>query len=494
MTVKYIYAASFLHESNTYCKHISDLSWFQKRCWRFGQGVLDRFQNVKTEFGGFIDGLAEYRDIRLIPVLAAEATPSGPVAVGVAQQVREILCGELARAPQIDGILLSLHGAMVTEDSEDGEGDLAEAVRAVVGPEVPIYATLDLHANVTQKMVQNIDVMIPYDCYPHTDKYERGLQTAHLLARVVRKECHPVMAVKKLPLLMPLIGSETQGMQPIRQLIAYYEDQPGIFNVSFTHGFISADIREAGVSVQAVANDLEKAQAVAEAVALQIWQQREQFASEYHGLDALEQLRDREQTGLLVVSDGPDNPGGGGYGDDTRVLRKLLEVDCRGALVALIYDPESVDRCEAAGEGNLAELELGGKYSGTEPLVCHCRVLKLTDGKYRNIGPMNPGLQMDLLGTALIEIHGNRVILVRNPTQPYDFGLMYLHGIDPRKESVIVLKSAVHFRGAYEPIAESCLLLTYPGVCILSPQEKWMTRCERPVYPLDKDVRYDGRL
>lgn len=494
MRVKYIYAASFLHESNTYSRHISDLSWFQKRCWRFGQEVLDRFRGVKTEFGGFIDAMAEYRDIALIPVLAAEATPSGPVAADVAVQVRETLCKELERAPQIDGILLSLHGAMVTQDSEDGEGDLAEAIRTVVGPKVPIYATLDLHANVTQKMVRNIDVMIPYDCYPHTDKYERGLQTAHLLARVVRQECHPVMAVKKLPLLMPLVGSETDAMKPVRQLIEYYEDQPGVFNVSFTHGFISADIREAGAAVQVIANDQQKADAIADAVALQLWQQRELFVSQYHGLAVLEQLRDRKETGLVVVSDGPDNPGGGGYGDDTRVLRKLLEAGCRGALVALIYDPASVDRCEAAGEGSLVQLELGGKLSGTGPLVCHGRVLKLTDGKYRNLGPMNPGLSMDLLGTALIDIEGIRVIVVKNPTQPYDFALMHLHGIDPRQEQLIVLKSAVHFRGAYEPITSRIVLLTYPGICILSPQRELITRCMRPVYPLDEDVRYDSGL
>lgn len=492
--MKYIYAASFLHESNTYSSHISDLNWFRKRCWKTGQEVLDRFRGVRTEFGGFIDALAEYRDIELIPVLAAEATPSGPVAAIVAHQVQEILCAALSNAPQVDGVLLSLHGAMVTEDSEDGEGDLAETLRAVVGPEVPIYATLDLHANVTQKMVQNINVMIPYDRYPHTDKYERGLQTAHLLARAVRNECRPVMAVKKLPMLMPLVGSETETMKPVQTLIEYYEDQPGVFNASFTHGFISADIREAGAAVQVIANDLQKANAIADTVALQLWQQREQFASQYYGLEALEQIHNWKERGLLVLSDGPDNPGGGGYGDDTRVLQKLLEVGCRNAVVALIYDPESVTRCEAAGAGNLVDLELGGKFSNTQPLPCHARVLKLTDGKYRNLGPMNPGLQMDLLGTALIEIEGIRVIVVKNPTQPYDFALMYLHGIDPQQEQVIVLKSAVHFRGAYETIAERIVLLTYPGICILSPQRELITRCKRPIYPLDKDVSYDGGI
>lgn len=489
--MKYIYAASFLHESNTYSSHISDFAWFQKRCWKTGQEVLTRFQGVRTEFGGFIDALQEYRDIELVPVLAAEATPSGPVAASVANRVQEILCSTLSNAPQVDGILLSLHGAMVTECSEDGEGDLVEALRAIAGSEVPIYATLDLHANVTEKMAKYIDVMIPYDRYPHIDKYERGLQAAHLLARVVRQECRaPLMVVKKLPLLMPLVGSETPAMKPVRELIQYYEDQPGVYNVSITHGFISADIREAGAAVQVVANDLQKAQAIADAVALQVWQQRELFVSQYHGLEALEQLNSRSEQGLLVISDGPDNPGGGGYGDDTRVLQKLLDAGCHNAVVALIFDPESVARCEAAGEGNLVNLELGGKYSNTKAISCHARVLKLTDGKYCNLGPMNPGLQMDLLGTALINVEGIRVIVVKNPTQPYDFALMYLHGIDPRTEQVIVLKSAVHFRGAYEAVAESIMLLSYPGACILSAQEELITKCIRPIFPLDKETFY----
>lgn len=489
--MKYIYAASFLHESNTYSGHISDLGWFRKRCWKEGDAVLERFRGVRTEFGGFIDALAEYRDITMIPILAAEATPSGPVAAEVAEIVCRKLCAALSEAKQVDGVLLSLHGAMVTETSEDGEGDLAEAIRAVVGPQVPVFATLDLHANVTEKMVQNIDVLIPYDRYPHTDKYDRGLQAAHLLARTVRRECRPQMAVRKLPMLMPLVSSESEAMKPIRDLIEYYENQPGAFNISFTHGFISADIREAGVSVQAVARDIRKAQAIADAVALQIWQQRKAFASQYYSLDVLEDLKEWTDRGLLVVSDGPDNPGGGGYGDNTRVLRKLLEVGCRDAVVALIYDPESVARCEAAGEGKPVELELGGKYSSTEPLRCQALVRKLTDGRYRNLGPMNPGLQMDLLGTALIEVEGIRVIVVKNPTQPYDFALMHLHGIDPEKERVIVVKSAVHFRGAYGPIAGRILLLSYPGICILSPQKELITRCGRPVYPLDEDTVYD---
>ena len=494
MPVKYIYAASFLHESNTYSSHISDFAWFQKRCWKLGDQVLERFEGVRTEFGGFLDAIKEYRDIRLIPVLAAEATPSGPVSTDVFRRVQEILANALASAKQIDGILLSLHGAMVTEDSEDGEGDLAQFLRTLVGPEVPIYATLDLHANVTEKMTQNIDVMIPYDRYPHTDKYQRGLQAAHLLARALRQECRPVMAVKKLPLLMPLVGSETPAMKPIVDLMEYYEDQPGIFNVSLTHGFISADIHEAGAAVQVVANDSRKARDIAQAVALQLWQQRHCFGAQYASLEALKQPEQMAGDGLLVISDGPDNPGGGGYADDTRVLQTLLEAGCKNAVLALIYDPESVERCHSAGPGSTVSLKLGGTYSGTPPICCQARVLKLTDGKYRNLGPMNPGLSMDLLGTALIEIEGIRVIVVKNPTQPYDLALMHLHGIEPEKESCIVLKSAVHFRGASEAIAQRILLLSYPGTCILSPQETLITKCRRPIYPLDREMPYDSGL
>lgn len=490
--MKYIYAASFLHESNTYSNHISDFAWFQKRCWKIGDEVLERFRGVRTEFGGFMDAFSEYRNMELVPILAAEATPSGPVSAEVARKVQEKICKVLSEAPQVDGILLSLHGAMVTESSEDGEGDLVEAIRGVVGPDVPIYATLDLHANVTEKMVKYIDIMIPYDCYPHTDKYDRGLQAAHLLVRTIQGDCKPVMAVKKIPMLMPLISSGDDAMKPVLKCIEHYENQPGILNASFTHGFISADIEEMGVAVQVVAINLEKAQAIAESVAQTIWQQREQFASQYCALDELEQLCIPQSSGTVVLSDGPDNPGGGAYADDVRVLRKLLEIGCKDAVVALIYDPESVDRCISAGEGATVELELGGKFSGMEPLRCTALVQRITDGKYRNHGPMNPGLQMDLLGTALVEIEGIRVIVVKNPTQPYDFALMELHGINPRQERIIVLKSAVHFRGAYGPIAERIVLLSYPGVCILSPQKELITRCHRPVYPLDEEVTYGG--
>lgn len=494
--MKRIYSASFLHESNTFSSHISDLSWFKKRCWKTGDNVIKRFRGTKTEFGGFIDALDQEPDIELVPIIAAEATPSGPVAADVAKTVQQIVLKEVREAQQIDAVLLSMHGAMVTQESEDGEGDLLYAIRNLLGPEIPIFVTLDLHANITPRMIENANVMIPYATYPHIDKYECGYRTAHLLAQVLHGEKNPCMVVKKLPLLFPLIPTSSPAFLGIQEYITVSEADPDVICAAVVHGFISADITDCGASTIVITNGkAEKAQSICKELARKVWSRRDSLLQEYVPIDELAYLIDDSGSGPIVIADGPDNPGGGSYADGTLILKYMLENHFASGVVALIHDPESVDKCFSAGENNLVELTLGGKHDPVRlgpPIVCRAKVLKLTDGRYKNIGPMNEGLSMDLLGTALIDLDGIRVIVTKNPTQPYDFGLMYLHGIVPEEEQVIVLKSAVHFRAAYEKIAKRIIQLDYPGVCILSTNNIQLKRCRRPIFPMDKDTQFNG--
>lgn len=492
--MKYIYAASFLHESNTFSQNISDINWFQKRCWKFGNEVIDRFQNVRTEFGGFIDAISQCDDMTLVPILAAEATPSGPVSDDAATHVQNSIISVLKDAPRVDAVLLSMHGAMVTETSQDGEGDLAEVIRSVIGPDIPIYTTLDLHANVTEKMARLIDVMIPYDLYPHTDKYERGYQTANLLVQHLRGEIVPYMITEKLPVLFPLISTNSEPMRDIYEKIITYEKEDGIINVSLTHGFINADIYESGACIQVITNKKRKrGLEIAKELGEFVWENRTRLLSEYKTpKEAAAEiiLHPHER---IVVGDGPDNPGGGSYADGTHMLRALLNASVPSALVALICDPDSVDICAAAGEGAVVNLSLGGKYAPEllgKPVECIAKVIRLTNGQYNNYGPMNPGLRMNLLGTALIDIGGIRVIVVKNPTQPYDFGLLDIHGIDPNKEHVIVVKSSVHFRAAYSAVADRIIQLSYPSICAQRPQDVSFIKCKRPIYPLDLNTTY----
>ena len=223
-----------------------------------------------------------------------------------------------------------------------------------------------------------------------------------------------------------------------------------------------------------------------------IWSLRYELATEY--VDPEEAVRKAVQMdtkGPIVISDGPDNPGGGSYADGTHLLRALLDVKAAPSLVALLYDPAAVDICAAAGVGANVALTLGGKCAPAmlgKPVECVAKVLKITDGRYKNRGPMNPGLQMDLLGTALIDVDGVRVIVVKNPTQPYDFGLLELHGIDPSKEKIIVVKPAVHFRAAYGLISKEMLQVSYRGICAQRPQDVLFSRCKRPIFPIDDNT------
>lgn len=492
--MKYIYALSYLHESNTFSKNISDIAWFKNRCWKFGEEVISRFQGVKTEFGGFIDAISLCNDMKLIPIFAAEATPSGPVSSEVETNIKNTVVEALRKAPQVDAVLLSIHGAMVTETSQDGEGDLAEAIRKTVGPGIPIYATIDLHANITEKMTQYIDIMIPYDLYPHTDKYERGLQTANMLVQHLRGIITPRMLTKKLPLLFPMIPSFSPSLNEVNDAITFFERERGILNVSFTHGFINADIYEAGACVQVIADgSTEKAAGIVDEISQLIWKNRAIYSSEYMTPDEAAASITAYSKKPVVIADGPDNPGCGSYADGTKVLRMLIEKRIPSALVILINDPDSVDRCHAAGEGSSVQLRLGGKHESEllgKPIECVAKVIKLTDGKYRNLGPMNPGLMMDLSGTSLIDISGIKVIIAKKPTQPYDFGILKLHGIEPEKEQIIVVKSSVHFLASYGPIAKKIILLSYPSICAQRPQDVKLLRCRRPIYPLDDETDF----
>ncbi len=496
--MKHIYSAVFIHESNTFSERPSDREWFKKRALLFGEETFTRHRGAKTEYGGFIDTVGAAEDAELIPVIDAEATPGGPVTADVFDLVCGTLCAALKAAPKVDAVLLSLHGAMVCETHEDGEGALAEAVRAVIGPDVPLYATLDLHANVSEKMGRLFDVLIPYDNYPHTDKYDRGCQAAGLLLEMLRGKIRPVMASVRLPLLFPLAGTASAPMRPVAEAVRRTEAIPGILNASLSHGFISADTAETGAAVQVIADaDRALAEKAAGELAQAVWRAREGFGSHY--VTPEEAARRAAAYAAvphsrpLVISDGPDNPGGGSYADGTLLLKALRDAGCRSALMLTFSDPAAVEACEAAGEGAELSLSLGGHCAPAvmgAPLKVRARVLKLTNGEYRNFGPMNPGIVTRLQGTALIEFDGIRVIVSKYATQPYDLAVLALHGIDPLKEAVIAVKSAVHFRAAYEPVASEILDVAYPGICALTPGDLPLKKVRRPVWPLDRSASF----
>ena len=389
--------AEFKHETNTFSDTPTTFESYQKsRYYIEGEQIIPFFTGVQSEMGGVLKVLAGRPDVTLIPIVAASAMPAGPVTQDVFDLTRDKMVQGLRAAGQLDGILLVLHGAMVTETSEDGEGDFLEAIRAEVGAKIPIIVTLDLHSNITEKMSRYADVMINFDSYPHSDMYDRGLEAAAMMLNTLEGKIKPVMYCARRPLMLTSMPSAHPAMQPYVDKAHQYEKDPRVLTVSISHGFFCADIYEEGLTIVAVTdNDAALARQIAEELAEAMWQDRVNLKRNHYTADQaiIEAMAAPE--GPVILADVTDNPGGGAPCDGTHLLRAMIAHNVQNAAVAMIYDPESVQAAMQAGVGNTVRLRLGGKTRpeiAGEPIECDAYVRLLMDGQYVNKGPMGGGL------------------------------------------------------------------------------------------------------
>lgn len=484
--------AEFKHETNTFSSQLTDMQSFARRRYLIGEAMISALSGTRTETGGFLDVLQKEPDIRIVPAVAADAIPAGRVTQHVFDNVLRETLLTIERLNRVDGILLSLHGAMVTEESDDGEGDFLEVLRDTLGAEVPIIATLDLHSNITDKMQKNADVLINFDYYPHKDMYERGKEAALLMVGTLRKSIKPVMKCRKLRLILPTLSTDENPMGRYVEMAHEYEKRPSVLTVSVSHGFPCSDIYELGMTAVAVTDAApETAGKIAAEIAEQLWQDRYLMKQKTYTPNEAVRVAMKSPEHPVILADLTDNPGGGSACDGTHILRAMLEQKAVNAAAALIYDPESVAAAEKAGEGNYADLQLGGKALPEllgAPLECRALVKLISPGKYINRGPMDGGLAVDLKKSAVVDIHGIEVIVASNITQPYDTEIFYSHGIDPAKKDILLLKSTHHFRAAYASIAKKILKVEAPGLLSQDPSKINYKKCRRPIFPLDKGM------
>ncbi|MCK6449703.1 MAG: M81 family metallopeptidase [Alphaproteobacteria bacterium] len=483
------------HETNTFSRVPTDLGSYRRRLLAFGDEIAPLLSHTRTELAGFM-AAGKRHGWEIVPTIAADATPAGKVTAATWAKLSGAVIEGLERAGRVDGVLLSLHGAMVTEDQDDAEGDLLARVRQRVGPDVPVMATLDLHANVTEAMATNANVLISYRTYPHVDHIERAEQAAELMRRTLKGEIRPVSAVARRATLDGVDHGRTHGdprdAGPMDRVLARagsLEGKDGVLAVSVQAGFGWADIHAAGPSVAVAANgDAARARAVAAELMEAVWQTRGQETVERHGLDTV--MREAAQRGdkPLVIADFTDNPGGGGYGDATRLLEAMIAARLPDAAVHAINDPEAVGIGQKAGKGATVTLALGGKIDPAfgAPIRVTGTVANLTDGSFVNDGPMSKGLKLSHGPTMVLKIGGIEVIVTSNRLQTTDLQAFLSQGIDPRRKAVVVVKSAQHFRAAYQPIARKVMLADSGALC--SPDYRRFTykKLRRPIWPLDE--------
>ncbi len=484
-----IATASLIHESNTFAATPTTLADF--RIWR-GDEITARFADTFHEIAGYIAGAAEY-DFDLLPTLAADATPAGPVT----REAFETLTGELldrlhtllqGDSPP-DGLLLALHGAMVGEEFPHGDAEVLRRVRALTnelaGPDFPIVVTHDYHGNVPQQLVDDATALIIYKTNPHIDQRERGLQAALLLERTIRGEVRPVSALVKPEVLFNIRFHNTSlpPMQPIMQAAIELEEQPGILAASVAAGYQYADVSAMGPSIVVVADgDVELAQREAERLGQLMWEAREQLIPDVpDAASAVRQAMASEQTPVALFELG-DNIGGGSAGDATFILRELLRQNA-ARWVVTIYDPEAVQRCVEAGINGEVALDVGGKTDDAHgpTLSVEGRVRSLHDGRHEETERRHGGGRYHTQGiTAVVKVGGSDpdagglLVLTSERASPNTIHQITSVGIQPSQQRILVAKGAVAPRAAYEPVCARIIEVDTPGATSISiPREEY---------------------
>lgn len=481
------------HETNTFCPPTT-LQMFRDRAWYHGEEILQRFRGVRTYLGGMIEA-GERMGVTLIPTFAASTEPWGTITrEAYDTMVGELLAG-LREAMPLDAVCLGLHGAGVAEGMTDLEGAVLAAVREVVGESMPIAVTLDLHGNITPRMVELATGLFGVHEYPHTDSFERGQEAMEFLLRVLRGEIQPAMAIEVLPLLIPASPSQLEPARSINALCHQWEAEPGMIDCAFFHGFSQTDIPEAGVTVVTVVDrDTGRAQRAARAVAQEIWARRETFQVKFPLPDEAVAQAVMAATSVtpVIINEVSDNPGGGAPGDGTHLLRAMLAAGLTDSAFGTLYDPEVAESAHKAGVGALLRVSLGGKHDRLhgDPLDIEVYVKALTDGRFRLSTPMGRGWSMDLGKMARLTCGGVDIIVASGRTQVLDPEPFLLHGIDVTRWRIIGLKSSAHFRAGYEGIAKQIVTTDPPGISTSNLPSFPYKRLRRPIYPLDLHTTY----
>jgi microcystin degradation protein MlrC len=468
-----IAVGGFQHETNTFAPELATFEDFQKHDgWPGlvrGQGLFDAVAGINLPIAGFIEAARRDRH-DLMALTWCSAEPCSYVERLAFERICDQLCGDLGDLGPLDGVYLDLHGAMVTEHLEDGEGEILRRVREAVGPRTPLVASLDFHANITRAMVEEATALTVYRTYPHIDMAETGVRAYSLLARVLTGEIL-YKAFRKLPFLIPLTAQCTY-FEPSRSIFEQLGRLQGTAaaSIDFAEGFPPADILECGPAILAYDADPERAESAADAVTQAALAAEATFENPLVTPDAAAKLAVANCAGKpIILADVQDNPGAGASSDSVGILEALLRHGAKGAVIAILNDPEMTSKAHAAGVGGTIDGELGGKSAqpGQRPYRGAFRVEALGDGRVTCSGEMMRGAKTNLGPMALIRVVDEasevRVIIGGHRFQCLDQAFFRHLGVDPGAQRILVIKSTVHFRADFDALAERTLAVEAPG-------------------------------
>lgn len=482
------------HETSTFAPTPTTLREFETGFGLFrGPAVVERFRGTNNCTGGFI-AAAEQHGFELVPLLWTFAYPGGLIPHADYETLKGEFLDRLEQARKdgpIDGVLLDLHGAMVVDGIHDGEGDLLEAVRRVVGSACPVIATFDLHGNHTHRRVEAATAVVGFDTYPHVDMADRGKEAGDLIVRTIRGEVQPVMALRELPLFWS-VASQVTAHPPIDEafrLVHEAERRSGILSVTLATGFPWADVPQMGASVIVVADgNAGLARATADEIGDWVWERRERWHCKPPTVAEALAQGERDGRYPIMLADMADNTGGGAPGDSTEILQRFVERDLEDALLLYLVDPEVVRQAQAAGIGGRFRAELGGKSHPVQgaAVPLEVEVMAISDGKFTYDGPMYAGLTGDLGPSAWLRHRGVNVVTVSARMQPLDQAFARSLGIDCAAMRYIAVKSAAHFRSGFEGMAGSIYNVAAQALHTHDFARLDYRRRRRPMFPLER--------
>jgi microcystin degradation protein MlrC len=488
--------AMMKHETNTFSPVPTPLARFGSGPGPlYGEAAIRAYHGTGTGLGAYLD-LAEREGAEIVLPIAAGAPPSRPVEDAAYKHITDAICEAVARGG-FDGIMLDLHGAMVTESLEDGEGQFLKRLRAI-DPKTPIAVSLDMHANLYDEIIANATVVTGYRTYPHIDTYETAMLAGEILLRAIRGEIRPVIAWRNEPMLPHVMrqGTDDHPNKELQHRCAAMSAEGALAASLFT-GFPHADITNAGLSAVVVTDgDLKLAEELRDELLGRAWVEREAFV---YKIEPLQQSVARAKAmpapqagdGPIVLLDHYDNCASGGTMDTTVVLAEILRQGLDDVAAFAIYDPAAVKQAIAAGVGAQATLSIGGKIAmpaipdASPPLTVTGTVKSITNGRFKNRGPVGRGVQMDMGPSVVLDTGAVEIVLISRHVEPSDLNCLVSLGIDPMQKRYVMLKSRIHWRAGLGKFAKAVVECAGVGVCTSDYGQLKFSKVRRPIFPLD---------
>jgi microcystin degradation protein MlrC len=480
--------AGIYQESHSFSPALASLDQFRSGYLLDGEAIVAELSGLNHEVGGALSA-AEGHDI--VPLIYASAGASGqPLTHDTYDHLSGSILSKLRDAQRVDGVFLAMHGAMLAQQCGDATGDLIAQVREVVGSEIPVVVSLDLHANVTRKMAANADALVGYHTAPHIDQGDTGRRAMELLIRILEGGVSPAMSLYQLPMVLPSEnGQTTEGpYHAVMEMVKELEVEAGILAAAAYSVQPWLDLPEMGCSAVVITDgDQERADREAKRLAGAFWQRRKEFPPRLVPVDQAIDLALSDTRRPLIFSDSADAPSSGAPGDSTAFLSALIKKEVREIAFLNIVDAPAVAEAIRIGVGNKGRFQIGATFTTEfyQPVSLDGYVKSVSTGSFRNKGPGFHGVEFQMGRTAVIVSDGIHIVAMEKPVIQWDPELYRSQGLEPMTAKMVAVKSPAAFRAAYDSLAEEIILLDIPGVCAPNLEAFPWKHISRPMYPFD---------